>query len=467
MVLLKCNSMDQEPIIVRSLDIKRFNALIGASRSPALEYYGTELDWLANVEETIIGVLIQDLTDRDFVAVALARDDTRRFRCIDVQSSLATLDEARNWLVRAIRWHTVQAVPGDSQPDRAKNLDLFAPVVPLEKQHVYFRDLLRSDALLPARSIIAELMPHFVDIDGTFVREFQTNGFDARLWELYLNAYFIEEKLFINRKHTAPDFMIRKYGQAVAIEAAIVGRQSPIRMIQADAAPQFPIVAELLEKNRNEIPIRFGSALFTKLQKKYWELPHVRGMPLVFAIADFHDDCSMTWSSPGLMRYLYGFEHRFEHDPDGQLVITPQQITTHKKGSKTIPSGFFFQAEAENVSAILFSACGTISKFGRMGRQAGFHHPNMTMQRIGTCHNHEPNACFPHQYSYEVNETCRETWAEGLSMFHNPQACAPVPLELFPSIAHHRLVDGQIVSHVPEFHPLSSFTIYLAMNKSA
>lgn len=44
------------------------------------------------------------------------------------------------------------------------------------------------------------------------------------------------------------------------------------------------------------------------------------------------------------------------------------------------------------------------------------------------------------------------------SMFHNPSATHPVDPEMFPGIAHHFLVDGQVMSLLPEFHPYSSFT---------
>ena len=46
-------------------------------------------------------------------------------------------------------------------------------------------------------------------------------------------------------------------------------------------------------------------------------------------------------------------------------------------------------------------------------------------------------------------------------MFHNPNALYPVPRELFPSIAHHRFDDGQIVSDLPEFHTYASQTFML------
>jgi hypothetical protein len=133
-------------------------------------------------------------------------------------------------------------------------------------------------------------------------------------------------------------------------------------------------------------------------------------------------------------------------------------IQTHKLGNKEIPSGFFFQPDTENISAVLFSASGTLSKFNRMGRQAGFYHPKVLMHRIGTFYNHDATALVPKNFSYMVDETCKETWGEGLSMFHNPKATYPVPQELFPSIGHHYFKDGKIVSHLPEFFPYSSLT---------
>ncbi|MFH0921605.1 MAG: glycosaminoglycan attachment protein, partial [Fibrobacterota bacterium] len=118
--------------------------------------------------------------------------------------------------------------------------------------------------------------------------------------------------------------------------------------------------------------------------KRYWELPHVNNNPLVLAIADFHDDQSMLWSSTALINYLYGVKHSFHHDDNGQLIIKPIKIQTHSVGEKEIPSGFYFQTDAEYISAVLFSASATISKFNRMGRQAGFKDPNVLMIRMGT-----------------------------------------------------------------------------------
>ena len=78
---------------------------------------------------------------------------------------------------------------------------------------------------------------------------------------------------------------------------------------------------------------------------------------------------------------------------------------------------------------------------------------------FGQCYNHEPHAVSPKVFRYLVDETCEETWAEGLSMFHNPRAVYPVPEELFPSIAAHKFRNKLIVSRTPDFHPFSSVTL--------
>jgi hypothetical protein len=43
-------------------------------------------------------------------------------------------------------------------------------------------------------------------VDGNFVEQFQTRGFDARIWELYLFAAFREMNYGIERVHAVPDF---------------------------------------------------------------------------------------------------------------------------------------------------------------------------------------------------------------------------------------------------------------------
>ncbi|HCE4658649.1 TPA: hypothetical protein NGT07_004551 [Vibrio parahaemolyticus] len=435
-----------EKIKVLDLDPKRFNALAAQSRSPAAAYMSEELAYFTDDNEIVLGLVLRDTIDNDFVGVLFGRDEGGRFRAFDVEASIETQEEATNWVKGGIKWHVGKGNKEFPQGDKQKNVDLFTPVVPLHKQHLYFSKLSQEEAFVPAKTVINELMSHFVDIDGNFVEQFQSTGFDARLWELYLNTYLNEEQLFFNREYNAPDFIVEKYGKKVAIEAVIVGRKPDNPVSAFKVEPKYLDPSEVKEKHKNEMPIKFGS-------------------PLVFAIADFHDDQSMQWSSTALINYLYGVKHDFDYDENGKLVISALKIDKHELNGKEIPSGYFFQPDSENVSAIIFSASGTISKFNRIGKQAGFGGDNIIMHRFGTCHDHNPNASLPKTFMYQVTTESTETWAEGLSMFHNPNAKFPVPEELFPSIAHHHFDDGQIVSLLPDFHPYSSTTMNMKLTK--
>jgi hypothetical protein len=450
--------MPRTPLRIVELSEQRFNALAAHSRSPAMAFIGEEIAWIADAEERLLGVVMRDFSDGDYAGIVLGRDEGRRFRCVDLAHSKKTVEEARAWLEAAIRWQLRDDQTAFPQGDDPGGVDLFRVVVDPQRCHPDFIKLTSDVALLPARSLINEIAPHFTDIDGNFIEQFQTTGFDARLWELYLFSYLHEEGLFIDRDHDRPDFIVTRGGETVAIEATIVGRRvdNPARFIKPSIRGPSP--GEIAEKHAGEMPIRFGSPLFSKLKKRYWDLPHVAEKPLVFAIADFHDDQSMLWSSTALINYLYGVRHEFSRDEQGKLIISPLQIATHRHGDKEIPSGFFFQPDADYVSAVMFSATGTLSKFNRLGRQAGFVPPGVLMYRVGTRHDHDPNAHLPKMFSYPVTEDATEDWAEGLSMFHNPRARYPVPMDLFPSIAHHRFVDGQIQSALPDFHPYASMT---------
>lgn len=449
-----------DAIKIIDLDKKRFDALASQSRSPAASYISEELAWYSNKDESVIGVVLLDTIDNDFTAIVLGQDEVGKYRAFDLESSMLTQDAATEWLHRAMKWHTGTGKKVFPQGDEGESLDLFKPLVPIEKQHPYFVSLRKDPGFLPAREIINKMMPHFVDVDGNFVEQFQTQGFDARLWELFVNTFLFEEGFFIDRNYNSPDFLITKFGVSLAVEAVIVGRKenNQPRYFREFKRPIDP--KDALDELENNIPIKFGSPLFSKLNKRYWELEHVKNKPIIFAIADFHDDQSMMWSSTGLLYYLYGLKQKCRYDQNNQLIIESEKIEVHKSGSKEIPSGYFWQPETENISAILFSASGTISKFNRLGKQAGFGHPEIVSIRVGMCHDHDPNASMPKMFRYKVDTNCQETWGEGVSMFHNPKAINPVPEDLFPNIAHHYFIDGEIVSHLPEFHPYASYTMH-------
>ncbi len=449
---------------VKSLTRERYNAFVAWTRSPLASMAGVELDLYSTLDENVIGVVLMDGTDRDYGFVTLGRDEKGRFRCIDVQSSM-TRNAARHAVLKNLKKHFDSGdtvfPQGDADMDKA-GVDLFRPIVSSEKFCPAFKMMLEGNHFLPARSIMSEMMHHFTDVDGNFVEQFQTTGFDSRTWELYLYAALLEEGLFVEKPAPAPDFMVSFGKQRVFIEAVTVRPTGNVPLARPDVPPPMRSEEEIRKLLDDKIPIKFASSLWSKLTRKnpYWELKDVAGHPLVFAIADFHETQSMTWTSTALIRYLYGVHHDFTWDEHGQLIISPVEIETHIHEGKEIPSGFFLQPNSENVSAVLFSASGTIAKFNRMGKLAGFGLPEQRILRGGLCHTHDDNAFMPTQFFHEVKQgEVTETWAEGLSVFHNPQAKHPLDWRLFPNIAHHFLEEGRIRSLVPRFHPYSSYTL--------
>jgi hypothetical protein len=445
---------------MKTLSRERFNAFVMLTRHPMAEVLAQELEWYANDDERVLAVLFRDTTDKDFCYLLLARDEVGEFRFIACECNFATLQFAWEKMREALSREALKPNPGFGQDQHPKaKVDLLTPIVADEKLHPSFKILTTSRGHSSGRDIIREMIPHLEDPDGNLVEQFQTTGFDARLWELYLFAYFREERLLVSRPSPAPDFKVQRFDQVAYVEAVTTGRPEG-RTSDEDLIASLPKdPAEVRARLDGEIPIRFGSPLYSKLKKGYWKLHDVAKWPLVLAIADFHAKGSMIWTGTALLQYLYGTRHDFSFDAQGKLIISPLKIETHTLGKKQIPSGFFFQPEAENISAVLFSSSGTVSKFTRMGKRAGFGDPAVRIIRIGTRYKHDPNSALPMGFIHEVAPGVgSESWGEGLEVYHNPNARVPLPEGLFPSIAHHRFDNGQIRSHLPEFHPFGSIT---------
>lgn len=448
---------------------ERFNAFTLWVKEPFAAVMAFELEWFRDEEDIVIGTLFLDY-EATYNYAIMGRDEVGQFRAIGIGADYNDRDQARLHLMAEMTVYVASGERVFPQGDIKRTpLDFFTPQVAAEKQHPTFKLFQTMKHWQCAQGILSELMKGYTDVDGNFVKDFQSTGFDARLWELYLFAYFKEEKLYIDRSKPAPDFLLSRGKSHVFVEAVTVGPTvgDPIPG-PGTGAPVFRDSAQRASLNMDKIPIKFGSPLFSKLQKKYWSLPHVKKSPLVFAIADFHENQSMTWTSQGLWRYLYGLSQTYLFDQKGNLVVENQRIDQHQFDGKIIPSGFFYQPNSEHVSAVLFSSSGTISKFNRMGRLAGFGSEDiLKIIRVAEYHDHNPNAVKPIVRAEEVEQgKYTETWSEGITMFHNPNALHPVDEDLFPSIAHVRLVNGNLLSHMPERFPHASYTMIFSRSES-
>ena len=92
--------------------------------------------------------------------------------------------------------------------------DLLTPLpdIPYDKQHWAFKLLIAEEKYAPARDMLREVWAAFPNPDDHFIREFQTAGFDARVWELVLAAVGQFGPYNISRPHEAPDFLFEREG---------------------------------------------------------------------------------------------------------------------------------------------------------------------------------------------------------------------------------------------------------------
>jgi len=423
-------------------------------------------------DKSNLGIVVFDKTDSDFGYIILGRDARKIFRCLEVVNEIySSADKAEQALREAIKPYEADGMSEYPQGDEVKpNLDIFKPIVADDKQHDYFKVLASNEMRSAARNLIQEIAYSFVDVDGNYIEQFQSTGFDQRLWELFLYVLFHKMGFEIDSSKSVPDFSLSRFGMPVFVEAVTVG-QNPDFDVSANTA------AEIAELSKDYMPIKFGSPLFKKLsrKKKYWDLPHVAGHPFVLAIHDYHglatsdSPGSMTWSRAALINYLYGV--RDEVVIDGETVkpkmvigkegLEPavKTISEHTYGKKTIPSRFFAQPDAEHVSAVLFSNGATITTFGRMGKISGLGDHDVKMLRMGTWVTDDLGTAVPFMTDVDADDY-DEAWGDTVTMFHNPWAKNPIPVELFPNISHaiFDLMTNQVRYRFVPKHVLTSVT---------
>ena len=460
----------------KSISHPRFNLFALGTRSAMSPYLAEEISLWASHCERLLGVVARDRTDDDYLWVALARDRNGCFRAANQKTNYSSAPRAEEALFveidRVLREDKIDEY-GDQGDETNAPLDLLQPTsdLDLDELHPYFKLVLEDPGRAPARKVFEEIGPWLAPQDPHMVREFHTKGFDQRLWEIYLWAAFREFSLDVEHLE-APDFRCRGPGIDFCVEATTAAPSL------SGALAEHPMPKSIEETTKflnNYMPIKYGSALFSKLNKTnaqgqhYWERDGSRGKPFALAIADFHLPAqgnelgSMTYTQSALWQYLYGARVYWEME-DEQLVIKPDEIGSHRYGDKEIPSGFFDQETAENVSAVIFSNAGTLAKFDRMGVVAGFGAEGHRYLRTGYRYNPDPNAFMGTPFSEEVTDKdYEEYWTQEVQVFHNPNAKTPLPFEWLLGATHHYYEDGLLKSQAPVDSVLCSFTTVLKL----
>lgn len=439
---------------MKEISEQRFAALAGYTRRPDLITTQQEAAWFATRDERLLGVVTWDRIDHDFGWVLLGRDRRLRFRAIAADASLPTISDGQDELAKALAAHKQEPDEFYHQGDEdGAPVDFFAPVVPVARLNPTFRTLLEDPRYSPAREMIQAMMRFYEDADGNFIEQFQTAGFDPRVWELYLFAAFTELGFAHQAGVAVPDLVLTGPAGELAVEATTVnppdqgGVPSPATMDEARA---------YLE---NYVPIKIARALTRKLYHKtrYWSVPDAAGKPFVIALQDFHGPQSMSRLIMPATEYVFGVRHSIV---SGQRQI--ERISEHVYGNAREASHFFRLPEAENVSAVMLNPLGTIPKFNRMGFIAGFGERCLKMTHAGIRRGEiDPEGPGPLPFSRNVHAPgYAESWIEGTVILHNPNARIPLDPDLVPGANHEFLQpDGSIMSQLPEFQPYSSGTV--------
>lgn len=440
----------------------RFDALASWSLNQAFRHSRTPASsWAADGERVLALVHTGDEL-ADVHISFFTRDSGRRFRPVQHSERLPTVRFAEKLLTAPAGAKTAAAVPDPRIEDPGLGVNLFAPVASARSQNAAFRYLRDGYNQSAARELLGELRNWVRDLDGNLVKDFQTSGYSARVWELYLRFAFREMNLLIGDAHPSPDFELISGEQRVFVEATTVnasgGQPIDLKLGKPPSGPE-----NLMAYLEEVMPLKFGSPLYSKMQMRYWELPHVQGHPFVLAVADFHDHASMTWSHNALPIYLYGQSAEIQIDNAGAKVGTTKILEGFERKAETLLP-FFKQEEAENISAILSSNAGTIAKFNRMGVRAGFGDPFVELRRSGGRHRPGADAYEPIPFVENVEAgSYDEHWADELTMFHNPDAIHPIDEALFPGISHYRVENDEVVWRGPPqpvlFSQTSSFDL--------
>jgi hypothetical protein len=332
--------------------------------------------------------------------------------------------------------------------------EIYKPLVSEEKLNKKFKLLTESSLFDPAKNIIENICVLFDDKDGNFIKDFQSTGFDGRLWEIYLFIFLFENKFKFIDDVDRPDFHVKKGDCDFFIEASLSAEK-----IDEEYTEEFikkyvkEEDLEIQKKITDYYSIRLGSVLFSKLNKKYWELDWVQNKPLVFAITPSHNYISKFLPPSKITEYLYGIKVITEETDDELLHIKDETVEEHIHKEKKIPSNFFSHPDTENISAIIFSNNCDLHKFNRMGYEHSLSEKELIMIRSGyKFDDSKPNAKAK-EFAHQIEKgKSTEDWNESLTVYHNPNANIPLDKNIFQNVRQiwlndEKELDGIMMKH--------------------
>lgn len=299
------------------------------------------------------------------------------------------------------------------------------------------------------------------DNDGNFIQQFQTTAFNSRLWEIFLFKFFKENGFSFDYSHNRPDFYVEKDGFDFFVEASLSNEVPEEKftkefILEAEKKNDLEVQKELIE----HYIMRMGSVLYSKLQKKYWELDWVKGKPIVLAITPAHNYLANFLPDAKIIEYLYGLSYESKSEEEPHIPKKIVRTENHKFGEKEIPPNFFSLPDTENISAVIFTNNSDLHKFNRMGYQIGISDEVIIMERAGLAFDSKPSAK-PIEFTQSIIPgDIKEDWNEAVNIFHNPNALIPLRTDLFENIRQTWIDEnGSLEGTMPKFYPFNSKTL--------
>ena len=305
-------------------------------------------------------------------------------------------------------------------------LDLFNPIVSEDQQHPHFKNITKPGVWSTEKDVLNSWLEGFEDRDGKFVKEFQTT-FNSSFWELYLFAVFKELNLGLNFNYSTPDFVFTASSKFGVAEAVIASHPNNFRpeweFDLSNLMNQEIKFSEFLRLST----IRLANSIQKKYKKyinHYSTLDHVKNKPFILCIAPFEQPLFVDQNLQPILRVLYALDKPII--VNDQFLGYTQYPNIQKKPGTDIELGYFTKPIMPEISAIIFSTTATAGKVRALASPSGESNPiiNFSAMRFSE----------RTRYPYLIQEkqgNYNETLLDGLNIFVNPFATAPINLSVF------------------------------------
>jgi hypothetical protein len=304
-------------------------------------------------------------------------------------------------------------------------MDLFTPIVPSEKWHPNFANVIKMESQHNL-TVLQRWAEGFVDRDGKFVREFQTT-FNSSFWELYLFALLKEIGCSVDFTFNSPDFVVTTPTPLI-LEATIASNAEGATP-EHESFFRSKLPSDLNEFNHSAI-LRLANSISAKSKKylqSYSNLDHVKGKPFVLAVTPFDRPFAYLQVHRAIDAVLYGYyvdEQSFLANPvpGGHPTVMHLQ-SVRKNESVSIPVGLFNDDSHSHISAVIFNPCAT---WGKVRALAADPNPCVFFNAVRS----DPRNGDEWVFSGPKN-SYEESLLAGLRIYHNPHAMHPLDLSVF------------------------------------